>query len=163
MVLAGLTLQMAQEVSLHGGRPDALSPAQAAAVDAVEVLLINHRLEALTSSLPRLHARQALAKRAATVQATTLAYLQVQDAAPKAPVIMANFPPAPALVAQTRSAAVWTRYRPGIPGRYRNRPSAALDGGNLVLGQAQQNLRVGQNVISQDCFINPGIRACPRF
>jgi len=39
---------------------------------------------------------------------------------------------------------VQTRYRPGMPGRYRDRASSSIDRGNLVLGQAQKDFRVSQ-------------------
>ena len=37
MILASLPFQATQEVALHGGRADALSPAQTTPVDAVQV------------------------------------------------------------------------------------------------------------------------------
>ena len=134
MILTREPLQVPQEVPLHGGRPDALAAAQATPVDAVQVLLIDHLLEALTGSLGGLHARQVLAKGAAAIQTAALAHFQVQDAAAKPPVVMADFAAAPALVSQTRSTALGARYRPGIPGRYRDRASTSLNRGNLELG-----------------------------
>jgi len=119
VILTSATLQMAQNGELNF----------------VKVLLINHLLEAFAGSLARLDARHALAKGAAAVQTAALAYVQFQDAPPEAPVVMADPPAAPAFVPQMRPATVGARYRPGIPGRYRNRAAAAGDIANLVLGQ----------------------------
>jgi hypothetical protein len=127
------------------------------------MLLIDHLLEALAGPLTGLNAWHTLAKETAAIPAAAFAHRQIQDATPKAPVIMPHLPPAPAFVAQTRTAALGARYRPGVPGRYRNGAAAAFDRGNLVLGQAQQDLRIGQNVISQDCFTNLGSGLAPVF
>ena len=51
MILTGSTLQAPEKVALHGRGADALAPSQAAPVDAIQVLLIDHLLEALTGSL----------------------------------------------------------------------------------------------------------------
>jgi hypothetical protein len=75
VVLAGATLEMAQEVTLHGGGADALAPPRATPVDAIQVLLVHHFLEAFACSLIGLNTRQALAKRAPAVQAAALAHL----------------------------------------------------------------------------------------
>ena len=53
------------------------------------------------------------------------------------------------------------RYRPGMPGRYRNRATGSFYRVNLVLGQTQDDLRIGQNQISQDCFTNLGLGSAP--
>jgi hypothetical protein len=81
-----------------------------------------------------LHARQLLAKGAAAIQTATLVHPQIHHAAAKAPIVVADEPAAPAFVSQPRASALRTRYRPGIPCRYRNRAAAALDVANLVLG-----------------------------
>ncbi|MGA2274305.1 MAG: ChbG/HpnK family deacetylase [Bryobacteraceae bacterium] len=57
--------------------------------------------------------------------------------------------------------AVGARYRPGMPGRYRNRAASSFYRGNLVLGQTQDDLGIGQNQISQDCFTNLGLGSAP--
>jgi len=62
MILAGSTFQVAQEVPLYRSRPDSFPTTEAAPVNAIQVLLIDHLLEALTGPLVGLHARQALAK-----------------------------------------------------------------------------------------------------
>ena len=103
--------------ALHTGGSDALAPPQAASVDAVQVLLEDHLLEAFTGSLERLDAWNVLAEVAAAVQTAALAHLQAQNTLTKAPIVMADGSPAPALVSKTRSPALGTRYRPGIPGR----------------------------------------------
>ena len=161
MILASFSFQTTQEVALHGGRADALSPAQTTPVDAVQVLLKNHFLEALTGSLKRLNPWNTLPKRAATVQTAALTEVQAQHALPEAPIIVPDRPPTPALVSQTRTIAVGTRYRPGMPGRYRNRAAGSFYRGNLVLGQTQEDLSIGQIKISQDCFTNLGLGFAP--
>ena len=90
MILTGSTLEVAEKVALHGRGSDALASAQATPVDAIQVLLIDHLLEALAGSLAGLHARQLLAKGAAAIQAAALAHLQIQDAAPETPVVVAD-------------------------------------------------------------------------
>ena len=93
MVLPGPSLEVAKKVALHGCRANALASAQATPVDAIELLLIDHLLEAFAGSLTRLHARQPLAKGAAAIQTAVLAHLQIQEAPPEAPVVMPH-PPA---------------------------------------------------------------------
>ena len=134
VILAGVLLQAAQEVAFYGGSPDALAPAQATPVDAVQVLLIDHLLEAFTGPLERLNARQPLAKPAAALEALALAHFEGKNATPETPVIMANGSPAPTLVPQTRSPALRARQRPGISGADSNRPATSFDLANLVLG-----------------------------
>jgi hypothetical protein len=135
MILAGSTVEAAQEIALHGSRSDSLPLSQPAPVNAIQVLLKDHLLETLTGPLTRLNARQLLSKTAAAIQAAALAHAQVQDAAPEAPVVVPDHPPAPAFISQTRTVAVGARNRPGIPGRYRKRATASLDVANLELGQ----------------------------
>jgi hypothetical protein len=48
-----------------------------------------------------------------------------------------------------------------MPGRYRNRAASSFYRGNLVLGQTQDDLGIGQNQISQDCFTNLGLGSAP--
>jgi hypothetical protein len=134
MVLTGPALQAPQKIALHRGGSNALASAQTASVHAVQVLLINHLLEALAGSLARLNAWQLLAEHAATIQTAALAHPQVHNAPPETPVVVADQPAARAFVAQTRASALGTRYRPSIPGRYRNRAAIALDVANLVKG-----------------------------
>ncbi len=136
MILTRSSLQTPEKVALYSGGANALPPSQAAPVDAIQMLLINHLLEALTGSLATLHAGQRLSKGAAAVQAAALAHLQIHDAAAETPVVVADEPAARAFVSQTRASALRARYRPGIPGRYRNRAAASVDVVNLVLGQA---------------------------
>src|ERR1051325_556170 len=162
LILPRTALQAPQKIALHGRRPDPFPAPQAAPIDAIEVLLEDHLLEALTGPLERLHARQLLPKGAPAVQTHALANPQIHHAAPEPPVVVPYHPPAPALVSQARPFAVGARYRSGIPGRYRDRAAAAFDVANLVLGQRQDNLRVGQNVFSQECFTTLGPRTCPR-
>jgi len=55
MILASTPRQAAQKISLHGGGANAFASAEPAAVYAIEVLLKDHLLEALTGSLARLN------------------------------------------------------------------------------------------------------------
>jgi hypothetical protein len=106
VILACPTLQPAKEVALHGRCTDALTAAQAAAIDAIEVLLKDHLLKILAGSLEGLNARNALPERTAAAQTPAPAHLQLQGDAAKAPLIMPNRPVAPTLTSQTRSPAV---------------------------------------------------------
>ena len=135
MVLAGALLQAAKEVALDSSRADSFAPPQTAPIDAVQVLLEDHFLEALTGALEGLNPGDLLAKPAAAVQTPALAEFQAQHALAKTPVIVPDRPPAPALVSQARTVAVRARYRPGMPGRYRYPATGSLYRGNLVLGQ----------------------------
>jgi hypothetical protein len=108
------------------------------------VLLEDHLLKALTGALEGLNPGNALAKRAAAIQTAALAQLEAQYALPKTPVVMPDRPPAPAFVSQARTLTMGARYRPEMPGRYRNRAPVSLYRGNLVLGQTQNDLRIGQ-------------------
>jgi hypothetical protein len=99
------------------------------------VLLKDHLLETLTGSLKGLNAWNALAKRTAAIQTPALAQFQAQHSLAKTPVIMPDRPPVPAFVSQARTMAMRARYRPGMPGRYRNRAAGSFYRGNLVLGQ----------------------------
>jgi hypothetical protein len=134
MVLTGSPLQAPENVALHRSGSDALATAQAAPVNAIQVLLIDHLLEALAGSLPGLHARQLLAKGAAAIQTAALAHPQIHHASPETPVVVTDDPAAPAFVSQPRPSTLGARYRPGIPGRYRDCAAAAVDVANLVLG-----------------------------
>jgi hypothetical protein len=98
MILSRVLLQPAQELAFHSGRADAFSPAKATPVDAVQVPLIDHLLEALAGPLKGLNTRQLLAKGTAAVEARSLANLEFQYAPAKAPVVMTDGSTAPALV-----------------------------------------------------------------
>ena len=134
MILTGTALQAPEEVALHGSGTNAFPLSQTASVDAVQLLLKDHLLETLTGSLERLDSGNRRPEVAATVQTLALASHQVQDATPKAPVIAPDSPPAPALVPQAGTLVLGSRYRPGMPGRYRDRAAADLDLANLELG-----------------------------
>ena len=81
---------------------------------------MDHVLEALAGSLAGLNAWQALAKISAAIQALASAHLEAEHCSAESPVVMSHRTLAPALISQARSAAVGTRYRSGIPGRYRH-------------------------------------------
>jgi len=134
MILPDSTIETAEKIALHRSGSDTPASPQATPVDAIQVLLKDHFLEALAGSLAWLHPWQLLAEAAAAIEAAALAHLHDQDASPDSPVVVADGSSAPAFVSQTGAAAFGARYRPGIPGRYRNRATAALDVVNLVLG-----------------------------
>lgn len=115
MVLAGSSSHSALEITLHGRRPDALASPQATAVDALQVLLKDNLLEAVTGSPESLNPGNLLPEGAAAIEAPALSNLQIQHAMAKAPVVVPDRPPAPALVSQTGAAAVRARYRLGLP------------------------------------------------
>jgi hypothetical protein len=58
----------------------------------------------------------------------------MQHALPEAPIIMPDRPPAPAFVSQARTLAMGAGYR----------AARSFYRGNLILGQAQDDLRIGQ-------------------
>src|SRR5712692_7852302 len=70
MPLPELTLESAAEVALDGGGADAFPPAQAAAVDAVQVLAEDHLLVGFAGPLAFQDARKPLSKVAAATQTT---------------------------------------------------------------------------------------------
>jgi ABC-type nitrate/sulfonate/bicarbonate transport system permease component len=98
LILTRAPLQAAEEIALHGSGPNLLAAPQTTAVDAVQVLLKDHFLKAFTSSLERLNAGNLLAKAAATIQAATFADLELEQTVPKAPVVMPDRSPTPALM-----------------------------------------------------------------
>jgi hypothetical protein len=108
------------------------------------VLLKDHLLEALAGPLEGLNAWNLLAKTATAIQAAPLLQLQTQYAATETPIVMPDVLPAPTFVSQMGTAALRARYRPPMPGRYRNRATSSFYRGNLVLGQTQDDLRIGQ-------------------
>jgi hypothetical protein len=57
VILVGMLFEPAQEVALHGGGADALAAAETTPVDAVQVPLIDHLLEALAGALKGLNTR----------------------------------------------------------------------------------------------------------
>jgi hypothetical protein len=125
------------------------------------VQLEHHLLEALAGALKRLNAWNPLAEGAAAIQTEVFAKFQPQQTMPETPVIMPDGPPTPALVSQARTLAVGARYRPAMAGRYRNRASIALYRGNLVLGQTQDDLRIGQIISPKIVFTNLGLGPAP--
>src|SRR5208283_6027032 len=163
MPLGELALEPAPEVAFHGGRSDALPAAQAAAVDAVQVLLIDSFLERLAGPLAGQDAGQRLAGVTPAAEAFRFGDLDLQETMAEPPVLVADRPAHPALAAQSAGAAMRAGSRPDIPGRD---PHPSLDGlnvGNLKIGQTQNHRGFGQNVISQDCFTNPKDYGLPPF
>src|SRR5579885_1296098 len=68
MPLLELAPESAPEVAFYGGRPDALPTPQAAAIDAIPVLLIDRLLKRLAGALIRQNPWERLAGRAPTFQ-----------------------------------------------------------------------------------------------
>jgi hypothetical protein len=99
------------------------------------MLLEDHFLETLAGSLEGLNAGHLLPEETAAIETSALSQFQAQQATAETPIIVPDRPPAPAFVSQARTLAMGTRYRPGMPGRYRNRAAGSLYRGNLVLGQ----------------------------
>src|SRR5262249_31200211 len=85
-----LALQSFAKVALHGGGADLFPPPQAAAVDAVEMLLVDRLLIRFAGSLTGKNSRQALAKVAATAPAAPFGNLQLQPQGAGSPVLMAD-------------------------------------------------------------------------
>jgi hypothetical protein len=98
MILTGTPLQMAYEIALHGGSSDPFPPAQTTPVDAIQVLLIDHLLEALTGSLEGLDPWQLLAECPSAIQTPVFADLHRQHATTESPVVVPHLTPAPTLV-----------------------------------------------------------------
>ena len=130
MPLAKLALESTLKVAFHGGRADAFAAAQAAAVDAVQVLAEDHRLKGFAGPLARQDPWKPLAEVASAIVTLEFRGLQLNDAVPEAPVLMPHAPPLAALVAPPAVAAVRTRYWPGVSGGDVDRPTADLDIGN---------------------------------
>jgi hypothetical protein len=125
------------------------------------MLLEHHLLKALGGALEGLDARNALAETAAAIQTAALAEFQTQQTMPETPIIVPDRPPAPAFASQARALAVRARYQPAMAGRYRYRAAQSLDRGNLVLGQAQHDLRIGQINSPKIVFTNLGLGSAP--
>ena len=128
------------EITLDGGRADPFAPPQAAAIDAVQMLAENHQLERFARSLARQNPWEALPEVPSAVHAMPLACLQLQHGMTNPEVFMPDHPTVPALAAQLAPAAVRTRYRPTIAGRYPQLSFYPSHPGNLVAGQTYQNL-----------------------
>ena len=75
-----LALEMLPEVAFDGSGADLLATSQSAAVDAVEVVLVDDLLVCLAGPLVRQNAPQTLAEVAATAAAVPFRNLQFQDA-----------------------------------------------------------------------------------
>jgi hypothetical protein len=85
-----LALQSLTKVAFHGRGADPFPPVQPAAVDAVEVLLIDGLRIGLAGPLARKDAGKLLAKVPATIAASPLGNLQFQDAGALSPVLVAD-------------------------------------------------------------------------
>ena len=131
MPLPELTLQAALEVAFHSSSPDVFPPAQAAAVDAIQVLLKHRFLEGFAGSLATQNTREELARLALAVQTLGFGNLDLQQTMPQAPILMPDRTPDPAFIAQVAAAAMSTGSWPAIPGRDLDHSVESVDGGNL--------------------------------
>ena len=136
MPLAKLALESTLKVAFHGGRADAFAAAQAAAVDAVQMLAEDHRLERFARTLARLNPWKALAEVASAVVALKFRGFQLEDAVPEPPVLMPHAPHIASFIAQPVAATVRTRYESRVSGRDVDRPTPDLYISNLVIGQS---------------------------
>ena len=82
--------QPVPEVALDGDRAKALPAAQPAAVDAVQVLLIDGLLKRLAGTLAAQDSRQPLAGLVPVAQAQPLVGGDLDETVPQAPVLVAN-------------------------------------------------------------------------
>src|SRR5437588_1277992 len=158
-----VALQTVPEVALDGGGSNAFAFSHPAAVDPIQVLPEDGFPESFAGVLARQNAGKALPKLPPALQAAPLARRQFQAAMAQPPRFMPHQPAIPALAPLVLAAAMRTGFRPGIPGRNPHLATRSLNPGNLVPRQAQNDLIVGQNVISQDCFTNLGSGPAPVF
>jgi hypothetical protein len=82
MPLRKLAVESFLRIALDGGGADVPPPPQAAAIDAVEMLLEDRFLKGLTGALVREDAGKGLAEVAVTIQAVRLAALQKDHGMP---------------------------------------------------------------------------------
>jgi hypothetical protein len=136
MPLGELALESLLRVALDGGGPDLFPPSQAAAVDAVEMLLEDRLLEGLTGTLVGENAGELLAEVAAAVQAMEFAALQQDDGMAESPVLVADLAYVPAFAAEVVALAMRTAEGPLVTGGNAYPSHGVLDVGNLVSGQA---------------------------
>ena len=92
MPLFKLAFESLAKVAFHGGGADLFPAAQPAAVDAVQMLLVDRLLVGFAGSLARQDAGKPLAEVAATVAAEPLGDLQFQNARALSPVLVTNPP-----------------------------------------------------------------------
>ena len=85
-----LAFETLAKVALHGGGADLFPAAQAAAVDAVEVLLIDRLLVGFAGPLAGKNAGESLTEVSPTVAAEPLRDLQFQDAGALSPILVAD-------------------------------------------------------------------------
>src|SRR5690349_12310530 len=100
MPLPKLPLEAALKVPLYGGRRDPFAPAQPAAMDAVQVLAVNHFLKGFRGSLAGLDAGAPFAEVAPAGLALPFAGFQLQNTMPQAPVLVPDAPLVSSLVPQ---------------------------------------------------------------
>src|SRR5579871_876392 len=129
--------QIPEKPALHGRTGDPLALPQAAPADAIEMLLANAAPERLGRAQPRLNPRKALPEAAAAGPAQPLARFQFQHAMPNSPAFMPRTAGAPVLRPQLLLAAMRAANLPGKAHRNANLTADFLNGGNLIIGQAQ--------------------------
>ena len=116
------------------------APSQPAAVDAVQMLLVDGLLEGLAGPLAGQDPQQPLAGLSVAVEALQFLRLHLQDATAQAPVFVPHRPVVQPLAVHASRPAVRAEFRPGIPGRNSDDSLLLLNLGNLEVGQAQQDL-----------------------
>jgi hypothetical protein len=97
MPLGELALEPAAEIALDSGGADAFPPAQAAAVDAIQMLLVDGLLERLAGTLAAQDAGQRLAGAPPAAETFRLGDLDLQQAMAQAPVFVADRSTNPAI------------------------------------------------------------------
>jgi hypothetical protein len=85
-----LALEPFAKIAFDRGGADFLAPSEAAAVDTVEVLLVDGLLISFTASLAGKDASEALAEVAAAIAASPLGDLQFQDAGSLTPILVTD-------------------------------------------------------------------------
>jgi hypothetical protein len=88
--LGKLALEPMAEIAFHGGGSNPLAPADAAAIDPVEVLPEDRLTVRFTGSLAVQNARQTLAELPSAVQAKPFPRLHSQTAVPQTQILMSH-------------------------------------------------------------------------
>jgi hypothetical protein len=135
MPLFELALQTLAKVALHGGGADFLATSQAAAVDAVEMLLVDGLLVGFTGSLAWKNTGKTLTEVASAAAAVPFGNLQFQDAGALSPVLVADAAQMAAFISEKVGVAVRAGDRPRVAGRKSEHTLVHLNVGNLVVGQ----------------------------
>jgi len=140
MPLFELALQALVKVALDGGCADVLPTPEAAAVDAVEMLLVDGLLVGFAGSLEGKDAGEPLSEIAAASAAMPLGNLQFEDAGAQSPVLVADVSQVAAFVSKGGGVAVGAGDGPCVADVETKYSRLQLHVGNPVVGQAEQDL-----------------------